>query len=133
MKRYFFIFFQTILVAATLLMTVWTIEEATKRVPHDWVPLLYVWSAVLWILSILSLVFKKKILQLKGYVMTIVILCGLFFVGSVVDTYYVADILSKDIVFSSKLNQSILCISLWTISVLLFLYSRKLIRKNKKE
>lgn len=132
MKRYFFIFFQTILVIATLLMTVWTIEEATKRSRHDWEALLYVWSAVLWILSILSLVFKKKILQLKGYVMTIVILCGLFFVGSVVDTYYVADILSKDIVFSSKLNQSILCISLWTISVLLFLYSRKLILKKKK-
>ena len=125
MKKVVYIILQVILLIATIGISCWTLEEATKRYVSDWIDYLYVWTAVLWLASILSFVFKKKIISLDGLTMTLVILCSLFVLGAVVDTYYAFSIVSSDIILEGKINQSIICISLWIVSVVLFIVSRK--------
>ena len=125
MKKVVYIILQVILLIATIGISCWTLEEATKRYVPDWIDYLYVWTAVLWLASILSFVFKKKIISLDGLTMTLVILCSLFVLGAVIYTYYAFSIVSSDIILKGKINQSIICISLWIVSVVLFIVSRK--------
>lgn len=131
MKKTIFIILQLLVVVAAIVLTFWTIEESTKLHSPRWIDLLYVWSIVLWIVAILSFVFKKKILQMSGLTMTLVILCAVLTAGAIIDTYYAIDILSQDIVAKSKLNQSLLCVLFWSVSITLFVLARKRITSGK--
>lgn len=130
MKKTIFIILQLLVTVAAIVLTFWTIEEATKLHTPSWMDLLYVWTIVLWVVAILSFVFKKKILQLSGLSMTLVILCALLTAGAIIDTYYTIDILSHNIVAKSKINQSLLCVLFWAVSISLFFIAKKRISSN---
>ncbi len=130
MKRTIYTILQVIIFAATIAFSFWALEEGTKRTPHSWVTLLYVWTAVLWVLSVLSVVFRKKITSMKGLPMTMTILSALGFAGAAIDTYYAIDTLSQNVVQSAKVNQSLLCLGIWVVAICLSIFSRKL---NKKQ
>ena len=129
MKKFVYTILQVIILIAAISISLWTLEEATKLIPPSWIDLLYVWTIVLWVISILSIIFRKKILQMKGYAMAITIICCLCIAGAIIDTYYAIDIISQDIILTSKINQSLLCIGLWAVSAGLLIYSRRLVKK----
>lgn len=130
MKKYVFCILQGILVGATIAISLWTLNEATKTCGHSWVDLLYAWTTVLWILTILSFVFKKSVLSMKTSAMTVMILCTLCVGGSIIDTYYAFDIFNSSVGQSSKINQILLCVILWFSSILLGYRSYKLNQKK---
>lgn len=132
MKNFFYSFLQAVIISATIVFSFWLLEEGTKRsYTPNWIDLLCVWTIVLWIVSILSVIYKKKLLHMTGKVISVVILCVLLVAGTLIDTYYTINILFDDIVIKSKINQALLCLVLWVMSVCLILMCKKMILKNK--
>lgn len=135
MKRTIYTILQIIVFSAAIFFSIWSVEEATTLHSHSWRDLVYVWAIVLCGLAVLSVVFRKKITSMEGLPMTILILLALSFAGALIDTYYANGILHAKVIQSVKVNQSILCLSIWAVTICLFLYFRKLTKKQevKKE
>lgn len=132
MKNFFYSFLQAAIICVAVVFSFWLLEEGTRHsYTPDWIDLLCVWTIVLWIVSILSIIYKKKLLHMPGEFMSVVILCVLLVAGTLIDTYYTINILFDDIIINGKINQALLCLMLWVMSVCLILMCKKMILKNK--
>lgn len=67
MKKLFYSFLQAVIISVAVVFSFWLLEEGTKYFyTPDWIDLLYVWTIVLWIVSILSIIYKRNFCIWRG-------------------------------------------------------------------
>lgn len=122
---------QVLVLLAALALSCWTLEEATKRTSPDWIGYLYIWDAVLWLLLVLSMVFRKKILRMSIGTACLTTLSGLCVGGAVIDTLYAVGLVLGSYPLNGKINQSLLCLALWAASACLIFFAVRLHRHRR--